>query len=103
MSIKNNALKNNSLTKFFKHFFGQSVSNVYLSVTCEDDFNFDLFKKHNEDLEKQFSKLEPCMSIDIGYQCIIEFVDGKMVEVQFADQCYPMMFSIVSRSEIEFL
>lgn len=97
MAIGSVVIKNEGLKKFFTHFFGDVVSEAYISQMVDlKDFDADdekLMRKHNEDINASFSVFSDFMELDIGYFVVLTFTSGKSVEINLAEQSCPMNFT----------
>jgi len=97
MAIGSVIIKNEGLKKFFTHFFGDVVSEAYISKLVDlKEFDADdekLMKKHNEDLNKSMSSVSDFMELDIGYLIVLIFTSGQSVEINLAAQSCPMNFT----------
>lgn len=97
MAIGAVLIKNESLKKFFTHFFGDVIEEAYISkLVYLKEFDVDaekLMKKHNEDINASFATVSDVMALDIGYLIVLTFTSGKSVEINLAEQSYPMNFT----------
>lgn len=97
MAIGSVIIKNEGLKKFFKHFFGDVVSDAYISKLVDiKEFDADdekLMKKHNEDLNTSLASVSDFMELDIGYLIVLTFTSGHSVEINLAAQSCPMNFA----------
>lgn len=97
MAIGSVIIKNEGLKKFFIHFFGDVVSEAYISQMVDlKDFDADdekLMRKHNEDINTSLDSVSDFMELDIGYFVVLTFTSGKSVEINLAEQSCPMNFT----------
>jgi len=97
MAIGSVLIKNEGLKKTFNHFFGDTVSEAYISKIFDlkefDSDDEDLIRKHNESISNDFSTVSNFREIDIGYLIVLTFSTGRTVEINLAEQSCPMSFA----------
>jgi hypothetical protein len=97
MAIGSVIIKNEGLKKFFTHFFGDVVSDAYISKLVDiKDFDADdekLMAKHNKGINASLASVSDFMELDIGYLIVLTFTSGLSVEINLAAQSCPMNFT----------